>query len=50
MGQVPPLLAADFLPTAAGLLAIPAIIVPLDILAHFVLNNSFRRVKAAALK
>jgi len=39
----------EFLPTVAGLLAIPLLIVPLDVLAHWTLNGSFRKVSAAVL-
>jgi fission process protein 1 len=39
----------ELLPTAAGLLAIPLLIVPLDVLAHWTLNGSFRRVSSAVL-
>ena len=44
--DMPELLTNEFLPTAAGLLAIPLLIAPLDVLAHWVLNGSFRSVKA----
>jgi len=40
----PEVLAADWLPTAAGLISIPLLITPLDALAHQTLNLSFRRV------
>ena len=39
----------DFIPTAAGLISIPLIILPLDILAHFSMNKTFRKA-ATALK
>ena len=39
----------DFIPTAAGLISIPLIILPLDILAHFSMNKTFRKA-AIALK
>ena len=42
--SLPDLLMASWVPTAAGLIAIPLIILPLDTLAHFVMNQSFRRV------
>jgi len=45
----PEALQAGWLPTAAGLLAIPALIVPLDVLAHWVLNGSLRKVSAKVL-
>ena len=34
----------SFLPTAVGLLLIPAVILPLDILAHWTMNSSYRRI------
>jgi len=48
-GDMPGLLMASWLPTVAGLVAIPLIILPLDTLAHFVLNRSFRRVSSSVL-
>ena len=45
--MVPDFLAFDFLPTAAGLIAIPLVIVPLDVLAHFTMNSSYRRLSGA---
>ena len=48
-GNLPDPLMLDFLPTAAGLISIPLIILPLDILAHFTMNSSFRRVKTSVL-
>ena len=47
--NLPDPLMLDFLPTAAGLISIPLIILPLDILAHFTMNSSFRRVKTSVL-
>ena len=43
-GSMPDLLMASWLPTAAGLITIPLVILPLDELAHFSMNKSFRRV------
>jgi len=43
----PELLSAGWIPTAAGLIAIPLLIAPLDTLAHQTLNLSFRRVDKA---
>lgn len=40
---------AEFIPTVLGLLAIPLLIVPLDVLAHWTLNGSFRKVTGAIL-
>lgn len=40
---------AEFIPTALGLVAIPLLIVPLDVLAHWTLNGSFRKVTGAIL-
>ena len=34
----------SFLPTVVGLLIIPAVIFPLDILAHWTMNSSYRRI------
>jgi fission process protein 1 len=45
-GTLPEMLQLDWLPTAAGLITIPLIIVPLDILAHFSMNGSFRKAGA----
>lgn len=39
----------DWLPTASGLIGIPLLIVPLDVLTHWILNGSFRRVTSAVL-
>jgi len=41
---------AEFIPTVLGLLAIPLLIVPLDVLAHWTLNGSFRKVTGAILE
>ena len=49
-GSLPDLLAAGWVPTVAGLALIPAIILPLDTLAHFTLNQSFRKGSAAINK
>ena len=49
-GTLPEPLNAEFLPTALGLAVIPLVIVPLDVLAHWTLNSSFRRVKSAVTK
>ena len=46
VGAMPDILSFDFLPTIAGLIAIPLIIVPLDCLAHFTMNGSYRRLSA----
>lgn len=43
-GTMPELLNAGWLPTAAGLILIPLVILPLDILAHFTMNSSYRRI------
>ena len=48
-GSMPDLLTANWLPTVAGLLLIPAVILPLDTLAHFTLNQSLRRVSKTVL-
>ena len=40
----------ELLPTVAGLLAIPLLIVPLDVLAHWTLNGSFRKVSSAVIE
>lgn len=40
----------EFFPTITGLLSIPLLIVPLDVLAHWTLNGSFRKVTGAILK
>lgn len=48
-GITPEMLQLDWLPTAAGLITIPLVIVPLDILAHFSMNGSFRKA-ARSLK
>jgi len=45
-GSLPDVLSAGWIPTAVGLALIPLIILPLDTLAHFVLNQSFRRASA----
>jgi len=47
--DIPSFLQADFLPTVAGLVAIPLLITPLDVLAHQTLNLSFRKLSAALL-
>jgi len=47
--DLPELLTNEYVPTAAGLLAIPLLITPLDVLAHWVLNGSFRSVKGKIL-
>ena len=46
-GVIPSL---ELLPTVAGLLAIPLLIVPLDVLAHWTLNGSFRKVSSAVIE
>lgn len=43
-GSLPPPFDISFLPTAVGLLLIPAVILPLDILAHWTMNSSYRRI------
>jgi fission process protein 1 len=48
-GGLPDFLTIEWLPTVAGLVAIPLLIVPLDVLAHWTLNGSFRRVSSAVL-
>jgi fission process protein 1 len=48
-GVLPEPLTIGWLPTAAGLLAIPLLIAPLDVLAHWTLNGSFRRVSSAVV-
>ena len=48
-GSMPDLLSAGWLPTAAGLITIPLVILPLDVLAHFSMNQSFRRVSKSVL-
>ena len=45
--SLPDLLSASFVPTAVGLALIPLVILPLDTLAHFTLNSSFRRASGA---
>ena len=47
--DIPSFLQVDFLPTVAGLVAIPLLITPLDVLAHQTLNLSFRKLSAALL-
>ena len=49
-GSLPELLQVSWLPTVAGLIVIPLIILPLDTLAHFSLNQSFRRVSKSVLQ
>lgn len=46
-GALPDLLSASWIPTVAGLVLIPLIILPLDTLAHFTLNQSFRKGSGA---
>ena len=41
---------AGWVPTAAGLILIPLIILPLDVLAHFTMNGSYRRIGNAVLE
>ena len=48
-GSMPELLQAGWIPTAAGLITIPLVILPLDVLAHFSMNQSFRRVSNSVL-
>ena len=36
-------------PTAFGLLLIPLVILPLDVLAHFTMNQSFRKAANTVL-
>lgn len=43
-GEMPDILNAGWIATAAGLILIPLIIVPLDVLAHFTMNSSYRRI------
>mgnify|MGYP003685013001 CR=1 FL=1 len=40
---------ASWIPTACGLVSIPLLIVPLDVLAHWVLNGSLRKVSSEVL-
>jgi len=49
VGDLPGPLMAEWVPTVTGLVMIPLIILPLDVLAHFVMNRSFRRVSAEVL-
>jgi fission process protein 1 len=49
-GSLPDLLSAGWVPTAAGLILIPLIILPLDVLAHFTMNGSYRRIGNAVLE
>ena len=42
--SAPSVLQQEWIPTAIGLVAIPLLIEPLDVLAHWTLNGSFRRV------
>jgi len=49
LGALPELLQASWLPTAVGLILIPLIILPLDVLAHFTMNSSFRRAASTVL-
>ena len=47
--QLPDLLTAGWIATALGLGAIPLLITPLDVLAHWNLNGSFRKLSAKVL-
>jgi len=49
VGGLPDPLMVSWLPTVAGLVAIPLIILPLDTLAHFVMNRSFRRISSSVI-
>jgi len=49
LGALPELLQASWLPTVVGLILIPLIILPLDVLAHFTMNSSFRRAANTVL-
>lgn len=49
-GALPDLLAASWIPTVVGLALIPLIILPLDTLAHYTLNGSFRRASTTVKK
>jgi len=49
-GTLPDILNAGWIPTAAGLILIPLIILPLDVLAHFTMNSSYRRIGKSILE
>jgi len=50
-GDIPMIIKeAEFLPTIVGLVSIPLLVTPLDSLAHFTLNKSFRRVKSTIVQ
>jgi len=46
---LPGFLELSWEPTVLGLVSIPLIILPLDILAHFLMNSSFRRASSSIL-
>ena len=48
-GSLPDVLNAGWIPTAVGLLLIVLIIVPLDVLAHWTMNSSYRRIGKSVL-
>ena len=49
-GELPDILSAGWIPTAAGLIIIPLVIVPLDVLAHWTMNGSYRRIGKSILE